>query len=128
LAAASHRQVLSDDLNALLPAAGKVFVHKIPFAGDLGQTAELADPVPLAALCRLEKGPEIRLQALGRGVALAALLACSPCVNANPYWVDRAADNLAAIARAVPVSQLSFFTDSLFDRILAAIESRDAHQ
>jgi hypothetical protein len=83
-------EVLSDDLNALLPAAaGRAAagsqVHKLPFTGDLGGRRAARPPVPLAALVRLEKHTRDECRPLSRAEALACMLTCSPFVNADPH-------------------------------------------
>jgi hypothetical protein len=47
--------VLSDDMNALVVENGRTLVEKLPFAGDLGQTAERRGGALLAGIFRLEK-------------------------------------------------------------------------
>lgn len=90
-------EVLSDDLNALRRAAAGTVVEKLPFTGDLGDSASPAGPVPLAALLRLEKSPEDGLVPLGRAEAIGLLLACSPFVNADPHRREALLANLAAL-------------------------------
>ncbi len=86
--------LLSDDLNALLPAPGGVILAGLPFTGDLGDGGGRHARYPLRALLRLEKDTEDRLRPLGRAEAAACLLACSPFVNADP---GRHADLLATL-------------------------------
>ena len=82
---AQGAEVLSDDLNALLPAAGGPRIAKLPFTGDLGERRAAAPSLPLAALLRLEKAAADSLAPLSRAAALACLLACSPFVNSDPH-------------------------------------------
>ncbi len=124
LSEASGRAVLSDDMNAVLPAGGGalsaagVSVHQLPFAGDFGRAAARPGAVPLARLLRLEKGPEHRLSPLAPAAAVAALLACSPFVNGDPYRSDRLAENLAAIVERAGAAVLGFRKDPGFWDIL----------
>jgi hypothetical protein len=84
-------EVLSDDLNALLPAAAGAagpaacLVHKLPFTGDLGGRSAARPAVPLAALVRLAQDTRDRCRPLSRAEALACLLTCAPFVNADPH-------------------------------------------
>jgi len=105
LSEAAGRTVLSDDLNALLPApAGDgLRVEKLPFTGDVGDRRRGAPPFPLAALVRLEKAPADALRPLSPAGAAAQLLACAPFVNVDPHRRERleaAAAELAGAARA----------------------------
>jgi hypothetical protein len=93
-------EVLSDDLNALRRTAGGTVVEKLPFTGDLGDSAAPAGPYPLAALLRLEKSPEDRLVPLGRAEATGLLLACSPFVNVDPHRREALLANLGALLPA----------------------------
>lgn len=100
LALARGAEVLSDDLNALRRAAGGTVVEKLPFTGDLGDSASPSDALPLAALLRLEKSPEDELVPLGRAEAIGLLLACSPFVNVDPHRREALLANLAALLPA----------------------------
>jgi hypothetical protein len=114
LSAGVGRRVLSDDLNALLPAAGGPRVRQVPFAGDLGRAAVEPGSFPLRRLCRLEQGDGHRLRPLGPAAALASLLASAPFVNADPFRFEALADRLAALAAAVPVEVLTFRKEAGF--------------
>lgn len=97
LALAQGGEVLSDDLNALRRTAGGTVVEKLPFTGDLGDSAAPAGPFPLGALLRLEKSPEDALVPLGRAEAIGLLLACSPFVNIDPHRREALLANLASL-------------------------------
>lgn len=100
LSLAHGAEVLSDDLNALRRTTGGTVVEKLPFTGDLGDSASPAGPFPLAALLRLEKSPEDGLVPLGRAEAIGLLLACSPFVNVDPHRREALLANLAALLPA----------------------------
>jgi len=72
-------------------------VLKLPFTGDLGGRRDALPPLPLAALLRLEKAAADEIRPLGRAAALAALLACSPAVNVDPYRRERLETVLLAL-------------------------------
>jgi len=97
---AQGAEVLSDDLNALLPHAAGCAVLKLPFTGDLGERRAARLPVPLGALLRLERDSVDALAPLSRAEALACLLACAPFVNVDPYRRDRLEHVLFALAAA----------------------------
>ncbi len=119
LSVESGRAVLSDDMNAVLPEDEGAAVYQLPFAGDFGRAAARPGAFPLARLLRLEQGPEHRLAPLGPSAAVAALLACSPFVNGDPFRGDRLAANLEAIVRHTPAAALGFRKDPAFWSILS---------
>ena len=98
---AAGAEVLSDDVNALLPPPDgeRPRVVKLPFTGDLGDRRSTRGPLPLAALLWLEKADVDALAPLSRASALAALFACAPFVNSDPH---RREALLANLARLVP--------------------------
>ncbi|HTQ80767.1 MAG TPA: hypothetical protein VMM92_12280 [Thermoanaerobaculia bacterium] len=115
------RTVLSDDLNALLPAppgASAPRVVKLPFTGDLGDRRQGGPALPLRGLLRLEKGAVDSLRALSSGETLALLFACSPFVNADPYRRDNLLGVLARLAGAGPAWELTFSLTGRFWGIL----------
>ncbi|HEV8630417.1 MAG TPA: hypothetical protein VGV61_08875 [Thermoanaerobaculia bacterium] len=122
LAAGEGRRVLSDDLNALVVAAGAApMVEKVPFAGDLGGGPETLPALPLRGLCRLRQGESVAARALTPAAALAALFAAAPFVNADPFRGPALESSLLAIAGAVPVVELTFARDSSFAAIVDAV-------
>lgn len=98
MALAAGWEVLSDDLNALLPDAGGWRVERLPFAGELTQAPSRGDAYPLAGLYWLNQSPTHALRPTTAGLMLARLLACTPIVNADPH---RAGDALAHLGRLV---------------------------
>jgi len=116
--------VLSDDMNALHVRADGVFVERLPFAGDLGQTMETDGGVhPVRSLCRLEKGGTAGLRAAGPAPAIAGLLECAPFVNRNPYGHDELVERLEALHARSPVRVLTFAVDDGFLHLLDAREA-----
>jgi hypothetical protein len=107
--------VLSDDLNALLPAApetpentGTVRLAGLPFTGDLGGDGGAGEVYPLRGLYRLEKDTEDVLRPLGRAEAVALLLACSPFLNADPHRRGELLSTLLSLAGRIPAYSLRF--------------------
>ena len=113
--------VLSDDLNAvLLPREGPRLV-RLPFTGDLGERSGGAPSYPLAAVLRLVKGTEDRLQPLSPAAALAALVAAAPFVNQDPWRREALLGILERLARSVPAYELVFSLHGRLWDILKAI-------
>ncbi|HWM94010.1 MAG TPA: hypothetical protein VN493_24845 [Thermoanaerobaculia bacterium] len=113
------RTVLSDDLNALLPANGKrVALAGLPFTGDLESGGGAGAVYPLRALLRLEKDTEDSLRPLSRAEAAACLLACAPFVNADPYRRASLLANVLALVGEVPAFALRFSLSGRFWNIM----------
>ncbi len=111
--------VLSDDLNALLPARGGAILAGLPFTGDLEPGGGIQ--YPLRALFRLEKDAEDRLRPLGRAETAACLLACSPFVNADPGRHAALLSTLLDLMNGVPAFALRF---SLTGRMWSILPGR----
>lgn len=118
--------VLSDDINALCPTATGIVAEKLPFAGDLGQTAAPSGSYPVRAVCRLEKGFEHALQRLSPARAVAALLACAPFVNQNPYRQDALLHALTSLLTKIPAFTLQFAPNAQFWDLLNGRRARDS--
>lgn len=115
---AAGLEVLSDDMNAVLPAAGGAVVEKLPFAGDLGQTGKRVGGGDLAALFRLEQAPEHTLKPLAEPEAVALLVSCSPYLNADPHRTDRLLHNARYLLRGCTANALAFRPDPDFWKLL----------
>jgi hypothetical protein len=102
LAAAGGAGVLSDDLVALRPGRGEVWVEQLPFGGDLWPSLDRRPSVALAALLGLEHSATEELVPMRAAEAVGLLLACSPVVNVDPQRRDRLLDVLHGIVAAVP--------------------------
>jgi hypothetical protein len=104
--------VLSDDMNALVPGDdGRYWAEKLPFAGDLGQTATPKGRYPVAGIYRLRQAEHNAIEPISPARAMAALIACSPYVNADPYRNDRLTANLEQLLGSVSVRELMFNLD-----------------
>lgn len=123
LARSAGRTVLSDDMNAVTAGSGSrgFRVERLPFAGDLGQTAAPGESRPLGGLFRIEKGARVQIDELSPARALAALLACCPFVNADPHRREVLEGNLEAVLSAVPVGRLTFPREGPFEEIAAVL-------
>jgi len=120
-------EVLSDDMNALTRSADGWQVEKLPFAGDLGQTATRSGVYPVAGVYWLEKAGAHGLRPMGDALALARLTACAPVVNQDPFRGDRLWRNLGDLIAAVGVEELHFARDTgVFDLLCERGEAIDA--
>lgn len=134
-ARAAGREILSDDLNALLPGSDETFqVERLPFAGDLGQTAEIGASAgapagsscrrswPARGLLRLVQAPAVSVAPVSRGRALASLLTCCPFVNADPHRRARLEETLDRLLEAIPVAALEVGREVDFSTVAAALD------
>lgn len=120
LALSAGWEVLSDDMNALLPDRQGWRVEKLPFAGDLGQTPTRGRAYPVAGVHWLEQAPAHAVRPFSAATALARLLVCAPVVNEDPYRVDDVLRNLSDLVERVGVDALHFALDPGFLALLDA--------
>jgi hypothetical protein len=121
LGLARGAEVLSDDLNALVPrAGGGCAVLKLPFTGDLGERRAAVPPVPLGALLRLQQDTTDALAPLSRAETLACMLTCAPFVNVDPHRREQLEGVLLSLlaAGAPPALGLRFSLRGEFWSIL----------
>jgi hypothetical protein len=104
--------IVSDDLNAVVPDGSSYVVVPLPFWGEI-RGGPAAQPAPIAALCRLLQAPVDRAERVGRGAAIAALSACTPYVNLDPYRADALMRNLERLVESCPLCMLSFTRNSV---------------
>lgn len=126
-----HR-VLSDDLNAVLPAGDGFRVQCVPFAGTLATFGNPGASHPLAGCYRIIKAQEERVRPAGGAGALALLLSCSPFINRDPLRSDALIANLTRLAAGVAQKELSFSLTGAVAQLLemetagAALPAADA--
>jgi hypothetical protein len=113
ISAQTGRTVISDELNALVPAGDGFEVLALPFAGDFGRTAIPSAAIELGGLFRLRQAPAHELVELPRATAIASLFAACPYVNVDPVANDRV---LALAQRLQPLRmlELRFSLDAAF--------------
>jgi hypothetical protein len=114
-----HR-VLSDDLNAVLPAGDGFCVQRVPFAGSLAISDAPEGSHPLIGCYRLRKALENRLEPAPSAEALALLLSCGPFVNQDQRRADALVANLRRLVSRVRQSALYFVLDGPVAALLAA--------
>jgi hypothetical protein len=115
--------VLNDDLVLLMPAEQRWTVHATPF-WNLSQTRP-ASPrsAPLAAMFRLVQDREVYLEEMGRGQALAELVANVPVIPADPVRSQKLLELGQRLLRSVPAYRLHFLPNASFWSI---VESQQA--
>lgn len=118
LALESGWEVLSDDMNALMPHGTVWRVERLPFAGDLGQHPAPRRAFTLAGIHWLRQAPTPALTPLSRGQALGRLLACTPILNEDPHRVAEALTNLTNLVAWRTPDILDFAPDPSFLRLL----------
>ncbi len=116
--------VLSDDLNALRFRDGVWVIERLPFTGDLRDTAreQPHEAWPLTGIYRLEKTASESLRTLSRAEAFANLLACSPALNRDPYRREQLEATLEKLIASVPAYALRFALSGAFWRLLGGAE------
>jgi len=117
-AAALGLEVLSDDLNLVVPEGRGYRVHQLPYAGEHGRIYLRQDALPLRRLYRLDRRRRRGVSQLGPAQAIGGLLTCSPFVNADPWWRDRLLHNLAAAAAVAWPRLLSLSPEDDLRRLL----------
>lgn len=121
LSAERGLEVLSDELNVVLPGADGLYLERLPFAGDFGRDQEPSPRLrlPLAGWFSLAQGETASRGALPRGLALARLACCCPFVNGNGSRQEELLLVLDRLTCAVPIEELTFALDPSFWDILA---------
>ncbi len=119
-------QVLSDDINLLLPDQGRYQAHAVPFTGEFGRTLSTGlsgKAYPLACLILLEQGERLETMSVSAVTAVSRLLANCPFVNTDGEETAALFDVLTALVARVPVVRLRCRRDDPLDAILATIDT-----
>lgn len=104
----SGYEVLSDDIDLLIPGSDGFTATRSPFAGVMGRQPVSRDAYPVRGLYLLEQGGRNANRRMTQAEAVCALLARAPFVNQDPHRTDRLIENLTALVAAVPASTLTF--------------------
>jgi hypothetical protein len=104
-------KVLSDDMNCLLPGNEGWTSYVMPFAGDHQGKAERTE-FPVAAIFRLEKGPENSIEPLSEASCFSLLLSSAPFVNTDPHQVDLLERTIRNLVDSLSRWHLTFKKDS----------------
>lgn len=117
------REVLSDDINVVVPTSDGTYVaERLPFAGELVTPPAAPRRFPVGRVYLLRQGEEHRVDRLPAPRAVAGLVACAPFVNTDPHRLDAALRNLEALVGAVPVAVLTFRRDPGFWAVSEHVE------
>lgn len=100
--------VLSDELNALLPFDDGFCIQAMPFAGDLGRTHTSLNSYEVAGLFTLQQTRKPELSSLRRARATGSLTAAAPFVNTDPYSHERVFDVLGQLLSRYGAQTLGF--------------------
>ncbi len=122
LSADAGHQVLSDDINTLVPhrAEGNSFaVDQVPFAGDFGNERLSEGKFPLVGIYRLVQAEKHGLEPLAPSDTLALLLANSPFVNSDEHRMDRLLEVLLRLVASIGGHRLLFRQDAGFWDLLS---------
>lgn len=120
-AAMTGAQVLSDDINLVVPQDGEYRAHKVPFTGEFGRTVEnMSGPgsVPLGGLALLEKAPVLTAAPVSPAEAVAGLLTGSPFVNDDPEEFPALMDVLTGLVARTPVVRLGMALEDSFEAVM----------
>lgn len=112
--------ILSDDLNALLPADDGIFVEKVPFTGTFRSGSSRGNRYPLGLICRIVKDEKNSIAPINKGDLLALLIANSPFVNQDPIRLDRLMDNHLSVLNHCHRTLLHFSQDGRFTELLTS--------
>jgi hypothetical protein len=107
-------EVLSDDLNAVIPVDGGIIAEKVPFAGDLGRTPTRGARFPVVGIFRLNQAVTNRVETSSAASAVASMIAAAPFLNADPCCADQLARNAQSVAAGVARGRLYFARDGGF--------------
>ncbi|MEQ1886570.1 MAG: hypothetical protein ABL967_16010, partial [Bryobacteraceae bacterium] len=103
--------LLTDEISYVTRSeAGGYIAHGTPFAGELAKPGENVS-APLAAIYSLAKGPENRIEEIGRADAVRVILANILFFAHEADMVRDVFDTAWKIAESVPVRRLTFFPD-----------------
>lgn len=111
-------EILSDELNAIMPSGGSFELLAMPFAGDFGAEPRPHPPYPLTGLLGLSQGTAPSVNLCSKAEAVSRIVASCPYVNSDPALVDALTARAAGLVEQQPVRILSFSRDTRFWRVL----------
>lgn len=111
LALDAKREVLSDDLNAIVRDGDRFLVVPLPFTGDLTRAEVSTRSVPLRAIVRLEKGEREAFRAMSLAEGVSLLVRSAPYVNRDEASAEQLLDRATELARAAQLGVLTFRRD-----------------
>ncbi len=119
-------QVLSDDINLLLPDKDGYAAYAVPFTGEFGRT--LCHPggsesYPLAGVILLEQGDHLNTHPVTSAAAVARLLTGCPFVNTDKAESALLFDAVSELVAKVRVIKLTSGREDNFDEIFEAVNN-----
>ena len=108
--------VLNDDLVLLWPENAGWVMMATPFGKRRGDIKK----APLSALLRLVKSPDVSIERLPPGRALAELIANSPVISGDPQWLPTLMARWETVLDQVPVYALEFRREPSFWEVIDA--------
>jgi hypothetical protein len=125
IAAGAGGQVISDDLNAVVPNGDAAEVSWTPFYGDVRSSFDEPGRWPLSGFYLIQKSPHNLLSEEPKAAVLTRLLSCSPYVNRDPHRLPRLLENLSRICDGVSCRRLEFRKDRGFMDLLGVASNPD---
>jgi hypothetical protein len=115
--------VLNDDLVLIMPEprSGGWMVHATPFSNPTQVGASGPAAAPLAAMLRLVKSQQVKLDAGGNGHMLAEVLASIPVIPSNPAYLGTLMGWGQRLLQHVPVYRLHFLRDASFWQVVEVL-------
>ena len=111
-------EILSDELNAIMPSSGSFELLAMPFAGDFGAEPRPHPPYALTGLLGLSQGAAPSMSVCSKAEAVSRIVASCPYVNADPMLVDELTSRVADLVERTQVRILSFSKDTRFWSVL----------
>lgn len=126
-AVAAGAEVLSDDINLVVPEDGEYKAEKVPFTGTFGRHgggASRRGRIPLGGIALLAQTQELTVSRLRPASAVAGLLTGCPFVNTDANEFPVLLDVLADIAARVPIIRVGVARDDTFERVMKTMLTR----
>jgi len=111
-------EILSDELNAVMPSKESFELRAMPFAGDFGGAPKPHPPYPLTGLLGLSHGADPVVRGCSKAEAVSRIVASCPYINADPLLIDALTSRAAKLVQHVPLRVLSFAKDTRFWSVL----------
>ena len=121
-------EILSDDINLLLPDGDSYAAHAVPFTGEFGRSLKATptqDRYPVAALVLLEQGEPLATTPVSAAAAASTLLVGCPFVNTDERVTGQLLDNVTRLSANLPVLRLRNALGDDIGAIMDAVNQLD---
>ncbi len=118
LAAELELEILSDELNALVPDDLGFSLLAMPFAGDFGGRPQRGRTYPLTGLLGLEHSDTPRVRDCSKAEAVSRIVASCPYVNVDPLLADELTTRASELVTRAPFRILGFAKNTRFWSVL----------